>query len=224
MDHDRGLSFLSFDWGKRMKRRIAAALFIAVIAGWGGEAAAQQPYYIGVNGLYSRIGGDFNGKDGPDAEPGKGAGFVFGLQLTPAAAFQITLNRLHHKAELTTGVQKSDAIANEMFLGLKYRFLPLQTIRPFLEASYGFISFVMKDTPEGRVKFTGRGLDLGIGADYHFSESFSVGLAVHRKLLGFDAIRKYNAIEDEVTTEDLTPNADGVSTAMSLGFIYHFQP
>jgi opacity protein-like surface antigen len=180
------------------------------------RAEAKEGFYLGANILHNTIDGDFNGTDGPEADPGFGLGLILGYGFRTGFAIQLDLNGSAHDSPASTGSGTADAGLGALILGLKYNFLADKELQPFVRAGVGGFGFVIEDPLAGDVKLRGAGFDLGIGADYYLNPHFSIGAGISRRFI------KYDEVEAEGITEDLDPKVKGDTTSLNIDFVYHF--
>lgn len=180
------------------------------------KALSKEGFYLGGNILYNNIDGDFDGINGPEADPGLGIGLIAGYAFIPSFAFQINWNASVHDSALFTGAIPSDGGFGAFILGLKYNFLSDQTLQPFIRGGWGGFAFTIKDPIVGDVDLTGTGFDLGLGLDYYANPHFSIGGGVSRRFI------KYDEIEMQGTKEGLSPKVNGDTTSLDISFVYHF--
>ena len=200
-----------------IRKLVLVALFSGLLlTGRVSAVSAAQGFYLGGDILYSMIAGDFNGVDGPEADPGAGFGLVVGYGFTPAFSFQIDWNATVHDSQVVTGDPTSDGGFGAFILGFKLSFQVDQPFQPFLHLGWGSFAFVMDDPAIGDVELTGTGFDIGIGADYYTNPNFSFGFGVSRRFIDYDELKIFG------NTGSLSPEVKGDSTTIDLNFVYHF--
>lgn len=203
-------------FGGEMKRGWLWGVVFFILMTAENQAAAKEGFYFGGEVLYNVIDGDFDGINGPDADPGPGLGLVLGYGFTDAFALQLDWNVTLHNAAIEEGTPISDAGYGAFILGFKYHFMTDRTVQPFFRAGVGVFSFKIEDPLNGDLVLNGKGFDLGLGADYALSDSFSIGAGISRRFVDYDEF-KIQGIHG-----DLEPKVSGDTISLDVEFIFHF--
>lgn len=174
----------------------------------------KEGSYLGGSLLYSHIGGDFDGKDTPRTEPGKGFGFIVGMKLTPALALQVDFNVTSHHADFINGSASSHAGLQATVIGLKYNIQSHQWFQPFIQAGLGAFDFKMNDPSLGKFALSGTGITPGIGLESYLSSHFSTAVGITRRII------LYEKMEFEGSKKNVHIRGD--TTSINLDLRYYF--
>lgn len=161
--------------------------------------------YLGFQLPYNMIGGDFDGINGPEVDPGLGFGIILGYRFTPQFGMEIDWSGSGHNSE------GADIGFGEFSLNAKISFAPETQAHPFLFAGVG--SFVLGDSS---LTFGGSGYNLGAGVDVQVSKQNTLGIALIQKFITYDEI-----VESD-TPLILIGEINGDTTSIRFDFTHQF--
>ncbi len=187
--------------------------------------SAAQGFYLGIDLLYNTIGGDFNGVNEPEVDPGGGVGVIVGYAFTPAIALQANLNTSAHNTNFTNNSSTVNARYREYIIGLKYNFLSEQKLQPFIRGGWGVFLF---DTGKGFFDTGmddefGTGFDIGAGIDYYVRPQCSIGGGVDYKFVDYVSTSEtsFNSSPGGSVNTN-TSHTHGNTFSLNINAVYHF--
>lgn len=136
------------------------------------EGAEQAGFYLGYNPSYLKIGGDFNGTDGPKIDPFfRVFNFVAGYRLTRAFFVQLGVEGLLSPLDSTNYSGMSTSTLKTVNytaypLIAKYNFMLDEPLQPFLKLGFVKSKLVFDGSSSEKQIISGTGYDLGGGLEY----------------------------------------------------------
>lgn len=216
-----------------MKRYTATAVLGVSMLAFSSVGSANG-FYLGVGGAYNAVNGDFDGNTlfsslsssdillVPKVEAAWGGTIFGGYSFTSRAAIQIGVTMSSHDA--TFGARKMTADYTILDFDLKYHFMDADALRPYGLVGFGIYSMDVKDgairsgtgATIGKAKYTGAGLNLGLGVDYFITDHFSTGIGATYRLV------QYSEAEGPNSKGALPDNVSGDGYTVTINGAYHF--
>lgn len=216
-----------------MKQYTAAAVLGVFMLAFS-SAGSANGFYLGLGGAYNTVNGDFDGNTAfvstsssdtilvPQVDGAWGGTIFGGYNFTRRSAIQIGYTSSSHNA--TFGARKMTADYSILDFDFKYHFVDEEAWRPYGLIGLGFYTMDVKNgaitsgsgATIGNAKYTGAGLNLGLGIDYFITDRFSTGIGATYRLA------QYSSAESPNSNGTLPNNLSGDGYTVTINGAYHF--
>lgn len=193
-----------------------------------GAIATPSGVYFGLYGTWAQIGGDFDGStvltgatdsiEIPDADDGAGAGLAIGYRWE-RWALELAFTAIQFDGTLTAATG-GDVYYGALELNGRYFFSVQDRFQPFLQAGLGVAAATLEDSSTGATgtgdgDLTGAVLNAGGGAEYYFTDHFSLGMRALYRYTSFDMAEGVDGDEGSIDDEI---EASGLALELGITF------